>query len=152
MTTIDSPAGTTLRPLVISRTFPVSRDWVFKAWSTADHIKRWFCPTHYTVPDATVEFRVGGKFDVCMRSPEGQDHWSRGHFLEIVPNARLVIDMNVVDGDNRPLMNAHTVVTFAEETGGGTRMEVTQTHTPLAPIAEMMIKGCLLYTSPSPRD
>ena len=53
MTTIDSPAGTTLRPLVISRTFPVSRDWVFKAWSTADHIKRWFCPTHYTVPDAT---------------------------------------------------------------------------------------------------
>jgi uncharacterized protein YndB with AHSA1/START domain len=139
-TTIDSPAGTTLRPLVISRTFPVSRDWVFKAWSTAEHIKRWFCPTHYTVPDATVEFRVGGKFDVCMRSPEGQDHWSRGHFLEIVPNARLVIDMNVVDGDNRPLMNAHTVVTFAEECGG-TRMEVTQTHTPLAPIAEMMIKG-----------
>ncbi|CAJ0710786.1 SRPBCC family protein [Ralstonia mannitolilytica] len=139
-TTVDQPAGTALRPLVISRTFPVSRDWVFQAWSTAEHIKRWFCPMHFTVPDATVEFRVGGKFDVCMRSPDGQDHWSRGHFLEIVPNARLVIDMNVVDADNRPLMNAHTVVTFAEDCGG-TRMEVTQTHTPLAPIAEMMIKG-----------
>ena len=44
-TTIDSPTASTLRPLVISRTFPVSRDWVFTAWSTAEHIKRGFCPT-----------------------------------------------------------------------------------------------------------
>lgn len=93
------------------------------------------------VPDATVEFRVGGKFDACMHSLEGQDRWSRGHFLEIVPNARPVIDMNVVDSDNRLLMNTHTVVTFAEETGGGTRMEVAQTHTPLAPTTEMVVKG-----------
>lgn len=144
MTTIAdtsaTPTRAPLRPLVISRTFPVSRDWVFQAWSTAEHIKRWFCPAHFTVPDAKVEFRVGGAFDVCMRAPNGQDHWSRGHFVEIVPNTRLVIDMNVVDADNRPLMHAHTVVTFAEECGG-TRMEVTQTHTPLAPIAEQMIQG-----------
>jgi uncharacterized protein YndB with AHSA1/START domain len=29
-------------PLRVSRVFPASREVVFKAWSSADHIKRWF--------------------------------------------------------------------------------------------------------------
>src|SRR5437588_387448 len=83
-------------PLVVSRTFPASRELVFQAWSSADHLKRWFCPAGYTVPQAQVEFRVGGAFNICMRSPEGQDHWTKGQYAEIVPNTRLVIDMTVV--------------------------------------------------------
>ena len=31
-------------PLVISRHFAAPRDLVFKAWSSAEHIKRWFSP------------------------------------------------------------------------------------------------------------
>ncbi len=30
----------------------------------------WFSPECYDVPEATVDFRPGGVFDVCMRSPE----------------------------------------------------------------------------------
>jgi uncharacterized protein YndB with AHSA1/START domain len=138
--TSNTQTSASLRPLVVSRTLPASRDLVFQAWSSADHLKRWFCPAGYTVPEARVEFRVGGAFDICMRSPQGQDHWTRGQFVEISPHSRLVIDMNAVGPQERPLFRAYTVVTLAEE-GSGTRLEVTQSYTLFEALAAPMIQG-----------
>ena len=72
----NSPPGA--QPLVVSRVFAAPRELVFQAWSSAEHLRRWFCPAGYSVPEALVEFRVGGAFDICMRSPAGLDHWTRG--------------------------------------------------------------------------
>jgi uncharacterized protein YndB with AHSA1/START domain len=113
-------------PLVITRTFAAPRVFVFKAWSTAEHVKRWFCPEGYTVPEAEVDFRPGGAFNVCMRSPEGQDFWSRGTYLEISPPERLVFTGSVGDV-GAPKFTAHTTVTF-EADGAGTRMTVRQAY------------------------
>ena len=132
--------GVQPRPLVLSRVFPASRELVFRAWSSAEHLKHWFCPTGYTVPEAKVEFRVGGDFNICMRSPEGQDHWTKGHYAEIVPHTRLVIDMSAVGERDKPLFRAYTVVTFADE-ADGTRLEVTQSYTLFEPLAAPMIQG-----------
>jgi len=132
--------GSQPRPLVVSRSFPAPRELVFRAWTSADHLQRWFCPDGYTVPAAKVEFRVGGAFDICMRSPAGDDHWTRGRYAEIVPHSRLVIDMNVIGRDDTPLFQAHTVVSFAEE-AGGTRLQVTQSYTLSDPSAAAMIQG-----------
>jgi uncharacterized protein YndB with AHSA1/START domain len=134
-----SPASRS-QPLVVTRIFPAARELVFQAWSSAEHLQRWFCPAGYTVPAARVEFRVGGAFDICMRSPTGQEHWTRGHYSEIVPHRRLVIDMNVPGPDNRLLFSAHTVVTFADQ-GAGTRLQVTQSYTLSDPSAAPMIEG-----------
>src|SRR5208337_1748992 len=130
-----------IEPLVVSRIFPASRELVFQAWSSAEHLRQWFCPAGYTVPVAQVEFRVGGTFQVCMRSPEGQDHWTKGKFVEIVPNSRLIIDMQAVGPQDRPLFRAYTVATFEKQRGGSTRLEVTQTYTLLEPMAASMIQG-----------
>src|SRR5215468_5936651 len=86
------------QPLRLSRVFHAPRETVFKAWSSAEHVKRWFCPETYTVPDAKVTMRTGGPFEVCMRSPAGEEHWVRGTFVEVVPHSRLVIDMRCLDG------------------------------------------------------
>ncbi len=139
--TVHENAALEFPPLVISRTLPATRDVVFGAWSSADQVKRWFCPAGYSVPQAKVDLRVGGAFDVCMRSPEGLDHWTRGAFVEVVPNVRLVIDMQVDAGGNVPLFGAHLVVTFAEQDGGVTRMEVAQRFTLYEPQAARMIEG-----------
>ena len=128
-------------PLRLSRVLHARRETVFKAWSTADHVKRWFSPATFTVPDATVEMRVGGRFDVCMRSPTGQDHWTRGTFVEVTPHTRLVIDMYATDNAGRPLFRAYTEVEFADALGG-TRMDVVQTYTFNDPsIAAPMVAG-----------
>jgi uncharacterized protein YndB with AHSA1/START domain len=127
-------------PLVMTRTFSAPREMVFRAWTSADHLRQWFCPTGYTVPAAQVEFRVGGAFNICMRSAAGQDHWTKGHYVEIVPNTRLAIDMTAVGAKDEPLFRAYTVATFSDECAG-TRLEVTQSYTVYSAQAEPMIGG-----------
>src|ERR1700730_7813298 len=92
--------------LRLSRVFHAPRETVFKAWSSTDHVKRWFSPETFTVSDAKVQMHVGGPFDVCMRSPTGQEHWTRGTFVEVAPYTRLVIDMHATDSAGAPLFRA----------------------------------------------
>jgi len=134
--TLQQPA-----PLRLSRVFHARRETVFKAWSSADHVKRWFSPETYSVSDAIVEMRVGGAFEVCMRSPRGEEHWSRGTFVEVAPHTRLVIDMRVTAPAGGELFRAYTEVDFSDALGG-TRMDVVQTYTFVDPsIAAPMVAG-----------
>jgi len=130
-------------PLRVSRVFSAPRETVFKAWSSADHIKRWFCPDGYSVPEAKVEMRAGGAFEVCMRSPEGVDHWTKGTFTEVVAPERLAIDHHVIDPcGGGPLFSALTEVAFIDDGGSRTLMEVVQSYSfPGAAQAEQMLKG-----------
>ena len=127
-------------PLRLSRVFHARRETVFKAWSSADHVKRWFSPETFTVSDAKVQMHVGGPFEVCMRSPTGEEHWIRGRFVEIAPRTRLVIDMHVADSSGKPLFRALTEVDFSDALGG-TRMDLVQTYTLIDPSMAWMVAG-----------
>lgn len=128
-------------PLRLSRVFNARRETVFKAWSSADHVKRWFSPETFTVPQATVEMKVGGPFEVCMRSPDGTEYWTRGKFVEVTPHTRLVIDTHATDAAGEKLFRAYTEVEFSDALGG-TRMDVVQTYTFMDPsIAAPMVAG-----------
>lgn len=127
-------------PLSLSRVFHARRETVFKAWSSASHVKHWFSPEAYTVPDAKVQMHAGGLFEVCMRSPAGEEHWTRGTFVEVSPHTRLVIDMHAMDKNGKPLFRAYTEVDFSDAPCG-TRMDVLQTYTIIDPMAAPMIAG-----------
>jgi uncharacterized protein YndB with AHSA1/START domain len=128
-------------PLKLSRIFHARRETVFKAWSSAEHVKRWFSPETFTVSNAKVEMHVGGAFDVCMRWPNGEEHWTRGTFVEVAPHSRLVIDMHATDNAGERLFRAYTEVDFSDALGG-TRMDVTQTYSFVDPsIAAPMVAG-----------
>ncbi len=125
--------------LTISRSFAAPRELVFKAWSSAEHIKRWFSPEGCSVPQASVDFRPGGVFEVCMRLPDGQDFWSKGEFTEVAPPERLAFTFGVFDGEVRKF-TAHTTVTFENE-GAGTRMSVHQAYDIHDPAAAFHVEG-----------
>jgi uncharacterized protein YndB with AHSA1/START domain len=128
-------------PLIVSRLLHARRETVFKAWSAAEHVQRWFSPETYSVPEAKVEMRVGGPFEVCMRAPNGQEHWTKGKFVEVAPYDRLVIDMYVPGPSGSPLFRAYTEVDFSDALGG-TKMDVRQTYTFMDPtIAAAMVAG-----------
>jgi len=113
---------------------------VFKAWSSAEHVKRWFAPTGFTVPQATVEMRVGGAFEVLMRAPDGVEHWARGKFIEIVDRHSFDIDFVVEDSKGHALFRAFTEVRLADALGG-TQLDVTQTYAAIDPDAAWMVRG-----------
>lgn len=128
-------------PLQVSRWFDAPRELVFRAWSSAEHIKAWFSPECFTVPDATVDFREGGTFDVCMAGPDGSANWNRGRFIAIDEPNRLELFSEVKDGEGNPLFSAQTVATFTAE-NGGTRLDVVQIYDFTDPaMAEPALQG-----------
>lgn len=139
----EAPQGATTQqpqPLRLSRVLHARRERVFKAWSSGDHVKRWFAPDTFTVPEAKVEMHVGGAFDVRMRSPAGEEHWIRGRFVEVTPHTRLVIDMHVADSAGHQLFRAFTEVDVADALGG-TRIDVVQSYTLIDPSKAWMVAG-----------
>ena len=121
---MPSPAGTDpsdLPPnrsggeIVVTRTFEAPADLVFEAWTKAEHLRRWFCPDGFAVSFCTCEFREGGQFDVCMRSPDGQDFWWKSRYTEIVRPERIVFATAVSISDGPAVFEAVATVTFSAQ-------------------------------------
>jgi uncharacterized protein YndB with AHSA1/START domain len=139
--TAEAKPQTQTHVLRLSRVLHARRETVFKAWTKAEHLQQWFSPEGCSVPHATVDARVGGVFDYCMRIPGGAEHWSRGKFVEVTPTSRLVIDMIVEGPAGADLFRAYTEIDLFDDLGG-TRMEVMQTYTLFDPaIAAPMVGG-----------
>jgi len=51
---------------------PASRKEVFDAWLDAARMREWMCPGAMTSSDVTLAPRVGGRFRIVTRGPEGQ--------------------------------------------------------------------------------
>ena len=83
----DNPTQETL---VIERVFDAPIKLVWQAWTDPDHVTRWYGPKNFTCPIARIDFRVGGKYHICMRTNDGTDFWSTGTYKEIVPLKKLV--------------------------------------------------------------
>lgn len=130
-------------PLRLSRIVHARRETVFMAWTTTEHVQRWFSPAGFSVPHAKVEMRVGGAFNVCMRGPDGVEHWTHGTLTEVTPHSRLVIDLHVNDAAGAQLFLARTEVDFSDDIGG-TRIDIVQAYTFLDPaMAAPMVAGAL---------
>ncbi|MBF0290571.1 MAG: SRPBCC domain-containing protein [Nitrospinae bacterium] len=72
------------KELVLKRVFNAPKEIVFKAWTDADRLIRWWAPKGFTTTSLKVDLRTGGAFLYCMRSAEGQDFWGRGVYREII--------------------------------------------------------------------
>ena len=83
--------------MVISRVFDAPRELVWKAWTYSNYVMQWWGPKGFTAPVCKMDFRVGGKFLCCMRSPDGQDFWNGGEYHEIVPYEKIVSSMYFSD-------------------------------------------------------
>jgi uncharacterized protein YndB with AHSA1/START domain len=76
--------------LVITRVLDAPRELVWKAWTDPESAAKWWGPKGFTLPHYEMDPRPGGAWRVCMRSPEGEDHWAHGVYKEITEPERLV--------------------------------------------------------------
>lgn len=93
--------------LIIVRTFKAPREAVWQAWTEPERLMRWWGPKGFTAPVCNIDFRVGGKYLNCMRSPEGRDFWSTGQYLEIVAPSLLVCTDSFADADGTVVPATH---------------------------------------------
>jgi len=85
------------RELRISRIFDAPRELVWKASTEPERMKMWWGPETFTIPFVNIDFQVGGKYLVCMRSPDNKDFWSAGSYLEIDPYKKLAMTDSFAD-------------------------------------------------------
>jgi uncharacterized protein YndB with AHSA1/START domain len=77
--------------LVIEREIDVPPHLVWAAWTTPEHVKKWFAPKPFETAECEIDLRPGGAFHTVMRSPEGETFdEGAGCILEVVENRRLV--------------------------------------------------------------
>ena len=141
MATKDTPTTAEEQALVITRVFDAPREIVFKAWSEPERLMRWWGPRGFTTPVAKIDFRVGGKFLNCMRSPDGKDYWNTGVYKEIVVPERIVYTDSFADAEGNVVPASHygmagdfpmemlVTVTF-EDQGGKTKMTLRHAGMP----------------------
>lgn len=77
--------------LSLVRTFRAAPDKVWRAWTEPEAMRRWFAPTDaFAVPIAEADVRVGGRYRIVMKAPDGEEHDVRGEYREVVPVEKLV--------------------------------------------------------------
>jgi uncharacterized protein YndB with AHSA1/START domain len=78
---------------VIRRRLAAPREHVFRAWTEAEHLRRWFFPTvsGEAILHAEVDLRVGGRYRIALRTPEGDlAAMIGGTYYEVQPPTKLV--------------------------------------------------------------
>lgn len=114
--------------LVLERVIDVPRSLVWAAWTTPEHLVKWWSPAPWTTPQCDIDLRPGGQFRTVMRSPEGEEYDNAGCYLEIVPGERLVFTDALLPG-YRPSSNPFmTVVLTLKDEGSGTRYMARAMH------------------------
>ena len=63
---------------------------IYRAWTDAAKISRWFGPEAAEMLRAETDVRVGGRFRIVFRGPDGEEHDVGGVYREVVPNQKLV--------------------------------------------------------------
>jgi uncharacterized protein YndB with AHSA1/START domain len=63
---------------------------VFAAWTDPEKIKCWFGPPGVQTLAAESDARVGGRYRILARSPDGEQHDVSGIYREVIPNQKLV--------------------------------------------------------------
>lgn len=77
--------------LTLTRRLKAAPDKVWRAWTDPQTLMRWFAPSdEFETPTVECDLRVGGRYRIVMKSPDGELHDVRGAYREIVPNRKLV--------------------------------------------------------------
>jgi len=130
--------------LKVKRVFQAPREKVFRAWTDATELARWFAPSaEYSTRVPELDLKVGGKYKVEMHHKGGIVHTVGGTYQEITPPERLVFTWRWENASG-----AHESLVTIEFLDLGRSTEISLTHVQL-PSAEERQKheqgwnGCL---------
>jgi uncharacterized protein YndB with AHSA1/START domain len=116
---------TTVKPsLTLKRRLNAPPAKVFAAWTDPEKIKCWFGPPGVETLAAESDARVGGRYRILARSPDGEQHDVGGVYREVVPNEKLVFTWAWKSTPERESL----VTIELKRDGDGTVLTLTHEH------------------------
>jgi uncharacterized protein YndB with AHSA1/START domain len=76
--------------LVLRKAIRASAERLFTAWTDPAQLKIWWGPRGVQCTDAEVDLRIGGRYRIANRFPDGKILWITGEFEKIEPPRKLV--------------------------------------------------------------
>jgi len=123
-----------------TRVFAAPRELVWKAWTDAAILKEWWGPTNFTNPVCEIDARVGGKINIVMRGPDGQEYPMTGVFTQVKPPERLAFDSGALDEKGDQMFEITNTVNF-ETVEGGTEVMLHVSVNKYTPVAPKFLAG-----------
>jgi uncharacterized protein YndB with AHSA1/START domain len=122
------------RDLELGRLLAAPPAKVWRCWTEPALLCQWFCPRPWSVSEAVIDLRPGGRFFTLMNGPDGESVPNEGSFLEVVPMRKLVFT-DMLGEDYSPVAQLHSgaglsfaaIVTFVAE-GSRTRYRAIARH------------------------
>jgi uncharacterized protein YndB with AHSA1/START domain len=82
--------------LRIVRTYAAPRERLYRAWTDAADLARWYAPGDgMTLSIDALDVRVGGRYQATFGLPGEMPFVEAGEYREVVPGERLVFDMSL---------------------------------------------------------
>lgn len=111
--------------LTVERTINAPQDALFNAWLDPDLLRKFMIPgPGMTVPSASTDPRVGGRFAIVMKGSENEMPHA-GTYQEIDPHKRIVFTWE----SPYSVEDSTVTLTFAPD-GAGTRLTLTHVRFP----------------------
>ena len=140
--------------IVFERLFNAPKDLVFKMFTDANHIKKWWAPNGFDIPVCEINFKEGGSWFYCMECTDknlgdffGTKNWAKAIYNEIKDKFFIKYTHYFTDenGDISPAVPAQELsLEFIETADGQTKLinkAVFENKEQLDNIAPMMTPG-----------
>lgn len=131
--------------VAFTRTFNAPRELVFQAFTKAEFVSKWWGKANWPVVACSLDFTVGGVWHYCLQGPDGQVHWAKAIYREIIVPERIVYVEgssdeagNEIDG----LPPATVTVTFTQE-DGRTKLTSLVTYATAADLESVIARGMI---------
>jgi uncharacterized protein YndB with AHSA1/START domain len=132
------------RSITLTRHIKAPRALVWKAWTDKEMLRQWWGPEMFSNPVVEGDVAVGKTLAITMHGPKDtpfdRDFPMTKHYVEIVPNEKLVFDNSAIGPDGEILIKGFTTVTFQDE-ADGTRLTIETSGKAMAEVAIAMIGG-----------
>lgn len=120
--------------LQLTRVFDAPRDLVFRAWTDPQHFAHWFGAAACdgaTLQSVKLDPRLGGRYRLQVRRPDGEYFTTVGTYREVKPPERLVFTWQFEkdgSGDEFGEVEPPEMVVTVEFKAHGQQTELTLTH------------------------
>jgi uncharacterized protein YndB with AHSA1/START domain/DNA-binding transcriptional ArsR family regulator len=102
------------RTFRFERELPAPPSRVWRAWTTAAAVRRWWSPKHFDVADCEVDAVPGGRLRIVLIEGDGTRHEAAGRFLALSRPRSLSFELAPLDTSGQPLFHAVHEVLLAQ--------------------------------------
>jgi uncharacterized protein YndB with AHSA1/START domain len=137
-----------IKEVVLEKTYDASPETVWQAWTNPELLKQWWGPDNVSIPECTVDLKVGGKFYIVMEAGEGMGPYKgtkwpmKAEFIVVEPNSKLFYTAQAwTEGaEEETMIDQTTEITLSEESGK-TKVTVRAAILKIGPQAQMAVQG-----------